>query len=363
MYSVARHPSKCSQQLWYPPFIASDEEAYSPVSIPSTSGTYVHLKRSALGRSSSTLALTNSSLSTPTLSLSSQSHSNSSMLATNHVPPSTRRSHSIWPNWTRFPATNADGLQRPRGRSGAHRTLRWKGRIASEHILRHPDSDIAGAWEEHTGVDTVGALRVASDASDDVSSDAEECSTDVYKTSADDLTRMTKQGERSSAYSYGYGASEPAYPYLDVYNPSIEQRHNPASLVDVAQQTRSSVVTDTAEDDSIEDELIPIMGGFVQRMATIESFGSREAATSMARSRLSRFSETPASPSLRFATCTPSITSTLSKNNSLGTAYFSASSSMANSDMTTVNERGELEARVTKTTSPPSYSQYHYTRN
>jgi hypothetical protein len=213
-------------------------------------------------------------------------------------------------------------------------------------------------------VDTVGALRAASDASDNASSDAEECSTDVYKTSsADDLTRMTKQGERSSAYSYGYGASEPAYPYLDVYNPSIEQRHNTASLVDVTQQTRSSVVTDTTEDDSIEDELIPIMGGFVQRMATIESFGSREAAASMTRSRLSRFSETPASPSLRFATCTPSITSTLSKNNSLGTAYFSASSSMANSDMTTVNERGELEARVTKTTSPPSYSQYHYTRN
>lgn len=188
-----------------------------------------------------------------------------------------------------------------------------------------------------------------------------------------------RDSDSNFAYSYGYGASEPAYPYLEIYNPAPPANANANNIL--TQQPRSSaaviVRADTIESrtspttiesgDSEEDELIPIMGGFVQRMPTIESFGSREAALSMARSRFSRVSvserHAPASPrsSIEWA---PSMASTLSKNNSLGTAsaYFSVSSDMgigSSGPGVGVNERDELEARMT---SPPSFSRYHYTR-
>lgn len=355
--------------------MTSGEEVDSPVSIPSTS----YQLKAALRRSSSTLAPESTHSSTtlaPTLSLSNQSHL--SMLAIkSHKPtsPNARRSRRIWPKWTNFAASEADPPtrhQRPHGRSDAPRTLRWKGRISSEHILRNLDSDITGAWDECTEVDTIvpGASRV-----NNVLSVDEEGSTGVWRTSsASDLAEL---GDSKSVYSYGYGASEPAYPYLDVYNPSFKRGHNPASPDGATQQPRMSAVfipdtpctsgtEDTVEhatameDDNIEDELVPMMGGVVRRMATIESCGSREAATSITRSGLSRFSEIPSpGSSLRVATCAPSMTSTLSKNNSLGTVYYSVSSGMGSFDVAAVNERGELEARIT---SPPSYSRYDYIR-
>ncbi|OJA13184.1 hypothetical protein AZE42_05607 [Rhizopogon vesiculosus] len=392
VYFATKHPSKCTRQMYYPPSVALDEEADSPISSPSTSMTHFNFPRSKTAfersRSSFTLALTNSSTTlTPTLSLSSQSHSHSSMRVNkSHDPmaPSARHSLPICPNWTSFPAAEVDppaDHQRPHGRSKTPRTLRGKGRISSEYILRDPDATVA--WEECTEVHTVvpGVSRVVSRTVDNIPSVAEhrdECLTPGCRTcSTASLDRVTQLGDCSSVDSYGYGASEPAYPYLDVYNPSIDRRQNLASAANMAQPPRLSVtfIPDTGDtveytmtvedDDMVEDELIPIMGGFVRRMATIESFGSREAATSMTRSRLSRFSETPASlnSSLRFATCTPSITSTVSKNDSLGTAYFSVSSGVESSEATAVNERGELEAKTSRITSPPSYDRYYYTRD
>jgi hypothetical protein len=180
--------------------------------------------------------------------------------------------------------------------------------------------------------------------------------------------------DTNSVYSYGYGASDPAYPYLEIYNPAPAAN---AKANGTLTQSRSSAAV-TARADIIEpapslttiesgggeeDELIPIMGGFVRRMATIQSFGSREAALSMARSRFS-VSEThgPASPRSSIG-WTPSMVSTLSKNNSLGTAsaYFSASSDLGTGGTGAgvgVNERGELEGK-----GPPLYGRYHYTRD
>ena len=354
----------------YPSFMALNEEPDSPVSsIPSTS----HQLKAEYRRSSSSLApesTISSTTLTPTLSLSSQSHSG--MLSTkSHSPTSPTRSPSIWPNWTRFAAAEARPMrhQGSHDRSDALRTLGWNGCIPSERILRNPGSDITEACVKCTEVNvhTVvsGASQVVPGAPYNAA--AGECSS-VGRTSS----AAAELGDSGPVYSYGYGASEPAYPYLDIYNPSIGRSHNSVSPADATQHPRLSAafipgrgdtVEDamTTEDDGAEDELIPIMGGFVRRMATIESLGSREAAMSTARSRLSRFSENPASPSssLRFATCTPSITSTLSKNNSLGTVYFSVSSGMADSGLAAVNERGELEARITN---PPSYSRYNYTR-
>ena len=361
----------------YPPFMASDDEIDSPVSFPSTSMTHINLKLSttALGRSRSSSTSNSSTTLSPTLSLSNQSHFHSNVLATkprNHVSPSARPP-PIWPNSSVAEPDHPVDHQSPHGRSQTPRTLHQKICISKEHILRYPD--VPDAWEEcTTEVHTVcpGVSRVISHTVENILSVSErqnECLAAGRRTSfTAGLTQMSELSDCSSVDSYGYGASEPAYPYLDVYNPCIERSHTPASSANMAQPPRISVtfipgttgtgdtVEDamTGEDGSVEDELVPIMGGFVRRMATIESFGSREAAASMARSQLSRFSEIPTSlnSSPRFATYTPSMTSTLSKNNSLGTAYFSVSSGMGSSDMTAVNEQGELEARITQR-SPP----------
>ncbi|KAG0706247.1 hypothetical protein DFH29DRAFT_190471 [Suillus ampliporus] len=374
-YFVARHPSKYTRRMYYPPLMASDDTVDSPVSTidPSTSGTHVnHLTRSTttFGLSSSTLALTNSSTTlAPTLSLSSQSHTHPSTLPAksyNPVSSSPQRSHRIWPNWTSL-RLSGEGHQRQNSRSDIPRMLHRKKRISSEHIL--PNADIPGAWEECTEVYDPGAISRVSSVPDNTSCVTDECFIGGRRTSSVG-TRMTEPDACGSVYSYGYGASEPAYPYLEIYNPSRERNYNPALPAAFTQQHRLSAAVIpctvdpalllTTDDHGVEDELIPIMGGFVRRMATIESFGSREAASSMAPSHLS-YSGTPASlhSSLGLANRTPSIPSTLSKNNSLGTAYFSASSDMGGSSVR-VNERGELEARMT---SPPSYSRYHYTRD
>ncbi|KAG1732658.1 uncharacterized protein EDB91DRAFT_1151335 [Suillus paluster] len=379
-YLVTRHPSKYTREMYYPPLMASDDTVDSPVSTldPSASRTRVnHLIRSttALGLSSSTLALTNSSTTlAPTLSPSSQSHSHPSMLATQAYNPassSPQRSRRIWPNWTSLRLSGDAGHQRQNGRSDTPHTLRRKSRISSEHISRN--ADIPDAWEECTEVYAVApgaASRVPGVPSPLCATD--KCSIGGRRSSSMG-TLMTESDDCGSVYSYGYGATEPAYPYLEVYNPSIERNYNLAPPANVTQQPRLSaaVIPATFEpaslltatkDYGVEDELIPIMGGFVRRMSTIESFGSREAATSMTRSYFSRYSGTLAShhSSLGLASCAPSIESTLSRNNSLGTAYFSVSSETGGSSVKFVNERGELEA---KTTSPPSYSRYYYTRD
>jgi hypothetical protein len=426
-YFEARHPSRYIREMYYPPFIASEGVVNSPVSTidspvsaldPSPSKTHfnklIHT-RAALGRSDSTLALTNSSITLgPSISPSSSpsnSHSHPSIKAT-HIHfsnPAPRTSNPIWRNWTKLRLSTKD---HPRHNSLSEkptpRTLRRKNRITipSEHILLNANT-LPSAWEECTEVNAAGlglcpgpgpgaSSRVVSESDHSVGitggqsvchMEGRRIRTDAV--SVGPLAMDSELGDRdsdsNSVYSYGYGASEPAYPYLEIYNPAppANANANNNNLL-TQQQPRSSAAViaqaDTIEPrtppptiesgDGEEDELIPIMGGFVQRMPTIESFGSREAALSMARSCFSRVSvserHAPASPrsSIEWA---PSMTSTLSKNNSLGTAsaYFSVSSDLGmgmggSGSCIGVNERGELEAKMT--TNLPAYGRYHYTR-
>ncbi|KAG2117728.1 hypothetical protein DEU56DRAFT_159519 [Suillus clintonianus] len=396
-YFEARHPSRYARGMYYPPLMASEDVVHSPVSTidspvstidPSSSRTHFNKlipSQAALGRSSSTLALTNSSITlAPSLS---PSHSQNTPATSSN--PASPTSNPIWRNWTNLRLSIKDrraNYQRHNSLSDTPtpRTLRRQNRISSEHILRNADT-LPGAWdpEECTEVYAVGlgaSSRVVTDLDHFacVGELGDACPRVEHRpVSVGPL--MSESGSRDcdSVYSYGYGASEPAYPYLEIYNPppSIAQNHNynppPPAHVNGIQPRSSAAVTaraDTIEpasplttiDDFEEDELIPVMGGFVRRMATIESFGSREAALSMARSRFSRISETPASPRSSLG-WTPSIASTLSKNASLGTAYYSVSSDLGmGGSSIKVNERGELETNMT---SPPSYSRYHYTRD
>lgn len=146
-------------------------------------------------------------------------------------------------------------------------------------------------------------------------------------------------------YSYGYGAPGPTYPYLEVYNPRrpggdaeasrSEHRdqdvcspipHFSFSGGSVFREVSAPPSSTTSDDSSEEEEYVPMMGGFVRRMATIESRGSKEAATiSMHSTPLSGRSQTPASQisSVRFMNYTPSLGSSVSRSNSLGTTYLS----------------------------------------
>ncbi|KAG1721962.1 hypothetical protein EDB19DRAFT_1916984 [Suillus lakei] len=436
-YFEARHPSRYGRGMYYPPLMASEDVVNSPVSTidspvsnHSSKTHFNNLTRSqaALGRSSSTLALTNSSITlAPSISHSpslSRSHSHPSPRAThtktsNPAPPAP---NPIWRNWTNLRLSIKDRrASHPHQRRNSlsddtptPHALRRKNRISSEHILRNADT-LPGAWEECAGAYAyaVGAgsgpgpgasSRVVSQSDHFVcvAEGRDVCPIGARRIRTDcvgplpgplpmDPEAGSRDSDSDSVYSYGYGASEPAYPYLEIYNPSspIERmhNHNPAppanantNIKVVTQQPRSSAADIARADiepasplttiesyDDEEDELIPIMGGFVRRMATIESLGSREAAQSMARSRFSKMSlsetPTPASPRSSISGWTPSITSELSKNNSLGTAsvYFSVSSDLGmGGSGVKVNERGELEAKMT---GPPPYSRYHYTRD
>lgn len=246
-----------------------------------------------------------------------------------------------------------------------------------------------GAWEECTEVyaDGTGLGPCASELhqSVGVAEGQGVCAMGDRRNRTDSPLAMDSDAgsrDSDSVYSYGYGASEPAYPYLEIYNNPAPPAAGNDNIIPTQQPRLSAAVMaradtiepamslTTMESGDEEDELIPIMGGFVRRMATIQSFGSQEAGLSMGRSRFSRSSvsemHAPASPrsSIGWA---PSMASTLSKNNSLGTAsaYFSASSELgmgtgSSGRGTGVNERGELEAKMT--TSPSSYGRYHYTR-
>ncbi|KAG2344627.1 hypothetical protein BDR05DRAFT_961530 [Suillus weaverae] len=386
----------------------------SPVSTLDPSSSRTHFNklietRAALERSNSTLALTNSSITlAPSLSLSpspshslSPSHTNTQATHTRSSNPAPPTFNPIWRNWKNLRLSIKDN-QRHNNLSDTPtpRTLRRKNRtISSEHISLNANT-LPGAWEECTEMYAAGA-GLGPGASSRVVSESDHsvrvaegrsvcpigaCRTRTDSVSAGPLAMDSEPGacdsDSNSGYSYGYGASNPAYPYLEIYNPAPPANAN-ANII-LAQQPRSSAaviaraeiiepassLTTIESCDGEEDELIPIMGGFVRRMATIESFGSREAALSMARSRFSRVSASethaPASPRSSIG-WTPSMASTLSKNNSLGTAsaYFSVSSDLGtgpggSGPGVRVNERGELE---TKMTSPPSYSRYHYTRD
>ena len=172
-------------------------------------------------------------------------------------------------------------------------------------------------------------------------------------------------------YSYGYGASGPTYPYLDMYNPQrpggyteaspsyedVDGHRNPQgyqrpipggpALYDASSEPRSSLSREEEESSSSEEEeYVAMMGGFVRRMATIESLGSKEATGTLSTTGSvalhSMRSKTPVSQ-LRFAehgsSCTSSLGVPLSREGSLSTAYFSFSSGGTG---VRVNERGEL---------------------
>lgn len=413
-YSEMRHPSRYTKEIYYPPLMASEDVVNSPVcTIDSPvysldhSPSRTHFKnliQTQAARSNSTLALTNSSLTLAPSITHSPSHSHF------HSHPSTQVSHTqsshpnsnLWRNWTNLRLSIKEH-QRHNSLSEAPtpRTLRRKNRttISNEHILLNANS-LPGAWEECTEGNAAGAghgpgtsSRVVSesDHSTDVTESQGVCPmggrrirTDAVSVNPPAMDSETggRDSDSNSVYSYGYGASEPAYPYLEIYNPAppanananttlTQEPRSSAAVIARADTIESGTSLTTVESgDDEEDELIPIMGGFVRRMATIESFGSREAALSMARSRFSRasVSGTCAATSPRSSIeWTPSMKSTLSKNNSLGTAsaYFSVSSDLGmgtggSGSGAGVNERGELEAKMT--TNPPAYSRYHYTR-
>ncbi|KAG2363608.1 hypothetical protein BDR07DRAFT_1608703 [Suillus spraguei] len=414
-YSKTRHPSRYTKEMYYPPLMVSEDVVNSPVyTIDSPvysldqSPSRTHFKnliqtQAALGRSNSTLALTNSSLTlAPSITHSpSHSHSHSQSTQVSHAQSSNPTSN-LWRNWTNLRLSIKEH-QRHNSLSEAPtpRTLRRKNRttISSEHILLNANP-LPGAWEECTEGNVAGAglgpgassqVVSKSDHSTDVTESQGVCPmggrrirTDAVSVNPPAMDSGTggRDSDSNSVYSYGYGASEPAYPYLEIYNPAppanananttlTQEPRSSAAVIARADTVESGTSLTTVESgDDEEDELIPIMGGFVRRMATIESFGSREAALSMARSRFSRASVSgtyaPTSPRSSIE-WTPSMTSTLSKSNSLGTAsaYFSVSSDLGmgtggSGSGVGVNERGELEAKMT--TNQPSYSRYHYTR-
>lgn len=397
-YFEARHPSRYAREMYYPPLVAAEDVVNSPVSTldPSPTGTHFNKliqDQAALGRSYSTLALTNSSVTlAPSITLPpsythshSHSHSHINTQAAHTEPSNPAPPNRIWRNWTNLRLSIKD-RQRHNSLSDTHtpRVLRRKNRmtISSEHILLNANPS-PGTWEEcmnavGTGLGP-GASSRESDHSVGVADGQGVCLLGGRRieTDSDSVCPLAMDSETggcdsdsNSAYSYGYGASDPAYPYLEIYNPAPPANVNANAILT---QSRSSAaviaradiiepapsLTTIESGGGEEDDLIPIMGGFVRRMATIQSFGSREAALSIARSHV------PASPRSSIG-WTPSMVSTLSKNNSLGTAsaYFSASSDLGTGGSGAgvgVNERGELEAKMT--TSSPLYGRYHYTRD
>lgn len=345
-YFEARHPSRYAREMYYPPLMASEDVVNSPVSTldPSPTGTHFNkLIQDQAVRSYSTLALTNSSATlAPSLTHSpsySHSHSHSQIAhseACSPAPP-----NPIWRNWTNLRLSIKD-RQRHNSLSETHtpRVLRRKNRmtISSEHILLNANAS-PGTWEECMNAVGTGLGPGASSRESEPSVGVADGQGVWMEAEAMD-SETGCDSDTNSAYSYGYGASDPAYPYLEIYNPAPPatngiSRSSAAVIAraDIIEPAPSLTTIESGGDE--EDDLIPIMGGFVRRMATIQSFGSREAALSPRSS----------------VGWTPSMVSTLSKNNSLGTAsaYFSASSDLGTGG-SGVSERGEL------------YGRYQYTR-
>jgi len=203
----------------------------------------------------------------------------------------------------------------------------------------------------------------------------------------------TKEKDRDDddlMYSYGYGASGPTYPYLDMYNPQGPGRNAEVSsyedvgehrfsqgfrrvipggpaFPEVTSEPRSSLSGEEEESSGEEEEYVAMMGGFVRRMATIESLGSKEAAgtlsttgsvalhpahsrTSVSQFSLVRFAEPGSS------TCTSSLGVPLSREGSLSTAYLSFSSGGTGMR---VNERGELSPGSNVDRSAAGSPHYH----
>ncbi|KAH0833933.1 hypothetical protein J3R83DRAFT_11121 [Lanmaoa asiatica] len=195
-------------------------------------------------------------------------------------------------------------------------------------------------------------------------------------------------------YSYGYGVSGPTYPYLDMYNPQrsggyaetsslcedvdehgFSQGYRRAipggpALPDIHSEPRSSLSREE-ESSGEEEEYVAMMGGFVRRMATIESLGSKEAAGTLSTTGSvalhSMRSGAPASQfsSVRFADYGSSCTSSssvppLSTEGSLSTAYLSFSSGGTG---VRVNERGELlpGPNANRGTTGEPYDRHYYT--
>lgn len=193
----------------------------------------------------------------------------------------------------------------------------------------------------------------------------------------DETINEKDKADEDLVYSYGYGACGPTYPYLDMYNPQrprryaetssygdinehgIPQGHRPMRAIpvglvfpDVSSEPSSLTREEGESSSGEEEEYVAMMGGFVRRMATIESLGSKEAAstlsttTSSAARHSSMRCKTPASQfsSVRFAeygssSCMSSLAPPLSGQGSLSTAYLSFSSGGTGMR---VNERGEL---------------------
>ncbi|KAG1807115.1 uncharacterized protein BJ212DRAFT_766142 [Suillus subaureus] len=157
-YSEARHPSRYTRDMYYPPLMASDDVVNSPVSTidspistldPSPSRMYFNKliqPQAALGRSNSTLALTNSSV-TLASSISpspshchshSYSHLSTQAMHTQSSNPAPRTSNPIWRNWTNLRLSIQDHQRHNSlSETPTPRMLRRKNRITipSELIL------------------------------------------------------------------------------------------------------------------------------------------------------------------------------------------------------------------------------------
>ena len=192
-------------------------------------------------------------------------------------------------------------------------------------------------------------------------------------------------------YSYGYGASGPTYPYLDMYNPprptetltceDVDEREfsqgyrraipgRPA-LPEVFSEPRSSLSDEEEESSGEEEEYVAMMGGFVRRMATIESLGSKEAAGTVSTTGSvalhSMRSKTPVSQ-FSSARCGADHGSSgasclgvpTGKDGSLSTAYLSFSSGGTGMR---VNERGELlpGGNASRSTAGSPHDRRYYT--
>ncbi|KAG1733940.1 hypothetical protein EDD22DRAFT_960143 [Suillus occidentalis] len=310
-YFEARHPSRYGREMYYPPLMGSEDVVNSPVSSVDPSPTGTHFNKLiedqvVLGRSYSTLALTNSSV---TLAPSSPSHS--------HVTEPSAP-NPIWRNWTNLRLSIKE-RQRHNSLTDTHtpRVLRRKNRraISREHILLNANAS-AGTWEEC--MNTVGPGSSSRESEHSVSVAEGQGGGRI------EAEAMDSETDTNSAYSYGYGATEPAYPYLEIYNPVPAVKAN----VNVIRSPAAEIIEPAPSLTTVEsgeDDMIPIMGGFVRRMTTIQSFGSREAALSIGRSPRSSIGLTPSMVS------------------SLGTTsvYYSASSGGSGAGVG-VNERGEL---------------------
>lgn len=328
-YFEARHPSRYGREMYYPPLMGSEDVVNSPVSSVDPSPTGTHFNKliqdeAVLGRSYSTLALTNSSVTlAPSITLP-PSHTQAG-----HTEPSPP--NPIWRNWTNLRLSIKE-RQRHNSLSDTHtpRVLRRKNRtaISREHILLNANANAsAGTWEESMNAVGTGASSRESEHSVGVAEGQGGGRIEAL------MDSESGGSDTNSAYSYGYGATDPAYPYLDIYNPAppanANAKDNRSSAAVIARaeiiEPAPSLTTIESGGGEEEDELIPIMGGFVRRMATIQSFGSREAALSIGRSPRSSIGWTPSMVS------------------SLGTAsvYYSASSGGSGVGVG-VNERGEL---------------------